>query len=189
MTDLAGNSSKDEQNHFLFPQSCSRPKSASAAWLSSITIPRPFKMTLREAHKKSQLLKSHALLEIEKATHKKQSQEEAECQKQFRAQPVPAHVFLPLYQEIMEKNEIHRQVEIRKRKELLLSMQKPFRFQEKEDKRKEAIRKEVFEMLSPVEKTVSKVKKIPKSIHNPMFGDKLKGKELTYCIINFSYKR
>ncbi|XP_053119807.1 protein FAM161B isoform X2 [Hemicordylus capensis] len=176
LTDLTGNNSKDEQNHCSFPQSCSRLKSTSAAWISSITIPQPFRMTLREAHKKSQLLKSNVLLEAETTTYKRQSQEEAECQKQFRAQPVPAHVYLPLYQEIMEKNEIRRQVETQKRRELLLSMQKPFSFQEKEEKRKETIRQKILEMLAPVEKSVSKVrKKIPKSIYEPVFGDKLKG--------------
>ncbi|XP_053119815.1 protein FAM161B isoform X3 [Hemicordylus capensis] len=179
LTDLTGNNSKDEQNHCSFPQSCSRLKSTSAAWISSITIPQPFRMTLREAHKKSQLLKSNVLLEAETTTYKRQSQEEAECQKQFRAQPVPAHVYLPLYQEIMEKNEIRRQVETQKRRELLLSMQKPFSFQEKEEKRKETIRQKILEMLAPVEKSVSKVrKKIPKSIYEPVFGDKLKEAEL-----------
>lgn len=138
-------------------------------------------MTLREAHKKSQLLKSHPVLE--KDIYKKQSQEEAECLKQFRAQPVPAHIYLPLYQEIMEKNEIRRQVEMQKRRELLLTTQKPFSFQEKEEKRKEAIRQKVLEILASAEKSVPKVrKKISRSIHEPMFGDKLKGKDLTLAL-------
>ncbi|XP_007434743.1 protein FAM161B [Python bivittatus] len=178
LSDITLDSSKDEQNHYSFLQSCSKPKSASATWISSLTIPQPFKMTLRETHKKSQLLKSHALLEIESATYKRQMQEDAECQKQFRAQPVPAHIYLPLYQEIMEKNEIRRQVETQKRRELLLSMQKPFSFQEKEEKRKEAIRQKVLNILTPVEKTVPKIRKIPKSTYEPMLGDKLKEAEL-----------
>nr|XP_056707832.1 protein FAM161B [Euleptes europaea] len=177
LTDLTVDSPSSKQNHHSFPQPFSRPKSASAAWISSITVPQPFKMTLREAHKKSQLLKSHTVLE--NATYKKQSQEEAECQKQFRAQPVPAHIYLPLYQEIMGKNEISRQVEIQKRRELLLSTQKPFSFQEKEEMKKEAIRRKVLEILAPAEKSVPKArKKIPRFIHEPMLGDKLKEAEL-----------
>ncbi|XP_054825887.1 protein FAM161B [Eublepharis macularius] len=177
LTYLSVDSPTNKQNYKTFPQSFSRPKSASAAWISSITIPQPFKMTLREAHRKSQLLKSHAVLE--KATYKKQSLEEAECQKQFRAQPVPAHIYLPLYQELMEKNEIRRQVETQKRRELLRSTQKPFSFQEKEEKRKEAIRQKVLEILAPTEKSVPKIrKKIPQAIHEPMLGDKLKEAEL-----------
>lgn len=81
----------------------------------------------------------------------------------------------------MEKNEIRRQVAMQKRKELLLSTQKPFSFQEKEEKRKEAIRQKVLEILASAEKSVPKVrKKISKSIHEPMFGDKLKGNTLTF---------
>ncbi|XP_062973919.1 protein FAM161B isoform X2 [Elgaria multicarinata webbii] len=172
LTDLTIDHSNEEQNHYSFSQSCSKP------WVSSITIPQPFKMTLREACKKSQL-KSQALLEIETDTYKRQSQEEAECKKQFRAQPVPAHIYLPLYQEIMEKNEIRRQVETEKRKEMLLSMQKPFSFQEKEEKRKEAIKHKVLDMLTPAKKSVPKVrKKIPKSTYELVFGDKLKENEL-----------
>ncbi|XP_077179299.1 protein FAM161B isoform X2 [Paroedura picta] len=177
LTDLSADITTNKQTHHSFPQSFSRPKSASTAWISSITVPQPFKMTLREAHKKSQLLKSHAVLE--KDTDKKQSQEEAECQKQFRAQPVPAHIYLPLYQEIIQKNETRRQVEMQKRRELLLSIQKTFSFQEKEEQRKQAIRQKVLEILTSAEKSVPKVrKKISRSIHEPMVGDKLKEDEL-----------
>lgn len=179
LTDFPVDSLEDEKKHCLFHQSGSRPKSASATRISSITVPQPFKMTLREARKKLQLLKSHTLTEMETTSNKRQSQEEAECQKQFRAQPVPAHIFLPLYQEIMEKNEIRRQMETQKRKELLLSTQRPFSFQKKEEKRKEVIRQKVREILAPTEKSGPKVRKrIPKSIYEPVFGDKLKGKEL-----------
>ncbi|XP_078248760.1 protein FAM161B isoform X3 [Pogona vitticeps] len=178
LTDLTIDSSKDEHNLSL-PSSYSKPMSASGTWISSITVPQPFKMTLREARKKSQLLKSHTLLELETAMFKRQSEEEAECQKQFRAQPVPAHVYLPLYQEIMEKNEIRRQVETQKRRELLLSMQKPFTFQEKEEKRKEATRHKILDILASSKKAAPKVrKKIPKSAFEPMLGDKLKEAEL-----------
>lgn len=135
-------------------------------------------MTLRETHKKSQLLKSQTLLEKESTTYKRQLQEAAECQKQFRAQPVPAHIYLPLYQEIMEKNETRRQAETQKRRELLLSMQKPFSFQIKEEKRKEAVRHKFLNILTPAKKIVPKFrKKIPKSTFEPMLGDKLEGKE------------
>nr|XP_060614726.1 protein FAM161B isoform X1 [Anolis sagrei ordinatus] len=179
LTDLTLNNSDDVHNHYSPSQPFSKSKSASDAWVPSITIPQPFKMTLREAREKSLMLKSHALLELETTEQKRQSQEEAECQKQFRAQPVPAHVYLPLYQEIMEKNEIRRQVETQKRRELLLSMQKPFSFEEKEKKRKEAIRQKVLDIMGPAKKIAPKIKKrIPKSTFEPVFGDKLKETEL-----------
>ncbi|XP_044870050.1 protein FAM161B isoform X1 [Mauremys mutica] len=179
LTDLDLDSPWDQQNPLSLPQSHLRPKSAASAWVSTITIPQPFKMTLREAHKKPQLMKSRASLELEKQRDKRQSQEEAECQKQFRAQPVPAHVYLPLYQEIMEQNEIRREVATQKRKELLLSTQRPFSFLEKEDKKKEAIRQKILAALAPVENSKPKGNKIvPKFIYNPVLGDKLKEAEL-----------
>ncbi|ETE64150.1 hypothetical protein L345_10088, partial [Ophiophagus hannah] len=179
LSDITLDSSKDEKNHYSFLQSCSKPKSASAIGISSFTIPQPFKMTLRETHQRPQFLKSQALLEKESTAYKRQLQEAAECQKQFRAQPVPAHIYLPLYQEIMEKNEIRRQMETQKRKELLVSMQKPFSFQIKEEERKEATRQQFLNILTPAKKIVPKFrKKIPKSTYEPMLGDKLKEAEL-----------
>ncbi|XP_026567323.1 protein FAM161B [Pseudonaja textilis] len=179
LSDIILDSSKDEKNRCSFPQSCSKPKSASAIGISSFTIPQPFKMSLRETHQRPQFLKSQALLEKESTAYKRQLQEAAECQKQFRAQPVPAHVYLPLYQEIMEKNEIRRQMETQKRKELLVSMQKPFSFQIKEEKRKEATRQQFLNILTPAKKIVPKFrKKIPKSTYESMLGDKLEEAEL-----------
>ncbi|NXQ07585.1 F161B protein, partial [Vidua macroura] len=177
LTDLASDSTWDQQKPHLFPKSRLRPKSASSPWIPSITIPQPFKMTLREARKKSELMKSYMFLELDKQRDKRQSQDEAECQKQFRAQPVPAHVFLPLYQEIMEQNEIRRQAATQKRKELLLSTQRPFSFLEKEEKKKEAIRQKFLAAATPNESSKQKQasKKVPKSTYDSLLGDKLKG--------------
>ncbi|XP_008637819.1 protein FAM161B isoform X2 [Corvus cornix cornix] len=179
LTDLTSDSTWDQQKPHLLPKSRLRPKSASSPWIPSITIPQPFKMTLREARKKSELMKSYMFLELDKERDKRQSQDEAECQKQFRAQPVPAHVFLPLYQEIMEQNEIRRQAATQKRKELLLSTQRPFSFLEKEEKKKEAIRQK-FLAATPNESSKQKQasKKVPKSTYDSLLGDKLKEAEL-----------
>ncbi|NXG22581.1 F161B protein, partial [Grallaria varia] len=180
LTDLTLDSTWDQQKPHLFPKSRLRPKSASSPWIPSITIPQPFKMTLREARKKSELMKSYMFLELDKQRDKRQSQDEAECQKQFRAQPVPAHVFLPLYQEIMEQNEIRRQTATQKRKELLLSTQRPFSFLEKEEKKKEAIRQKFLSAATPNEGSKQKQasRKVPKSTYDILLGDKLKEAEL-----------
>ncbi|KAM9380965.1 protein FAM161B [Phaethornis superciliosus] len=180
LIDLTSDSIWDQQKPHWFPKSRLRPKSASSPWIPSITIPQPFKMTLREAHKKSQLMKSYIFLELDKQRDKRQSQDEAECQKQFRAQPVPAHVFLPLYQEIMEQNEIRRQIATQKRKELLLSTQRPFSFLEKEEKKKEAMRQKFLSAATPNKSSKQKQasKKVPKSTYYPLLGDKLKEAEL-----------
>ncbi|XP_074724452.1 protein FAM161B isoform X2 [Strix uralensis] len=180
LIDLTSGSTWDQQKPYLFPKSRLRPKSASSPWIPSITIPQPFKMTLREARKKSQLMKSYMFLELDKQRDKRQSQDEAECQKQFRAQPVPAHVFLPLYQELMEQNETRRQIATQKRKELLLSTQRPFSFLEKEEKKKEAIRQKFLTAATPNESSKQKQtsKKVPKSTYDALLGDKLKEAEL-----------
>ncbi|NWI70923.1 F161B protein, partial [Todus mexicanus] len=178
LIDLTSDSTWDQQKPHLIPKSRLRPKSASSPWIPSITIPQPFEMTLREARKKAQLMKSYMFLELDKHRDRRQSQDEAECQKQFRALPVPAHVFLPLYQEIMEQNEIRRQTATQKRKELLLSTQRPFSFLEKEEKKKEAIRQKFLATATPKENSKQKQasKKVPKSTYDPLLGDKLKGK-------------
>ncbi|XP_062479990.1 protein FAM161B [Pezoporus occidentalis] len=180
LTDLTLDSTWDQQNPPLIPKSRLRPKSASSPWIPSITIPQPFKMTLREAHKKSQLMKSYMFLELDIQKDERQSQDDAECQKQFRAQPVPAHVFLPLYQEIMMQNEIRRQTATQKRKELLLSTLRPFSFLEKEEKKKEAIRQKFLAAATPNDSSKQKQasKKIPNSTYGPLLGDKLKEAEL-----------
>uniref|UniRef100_A0A8C2U8N5 FAM161 centrosomal protein B n=1 Tax=Coturnix japonica TaxID=93934 RepID=A0A8C2U8N5_COTJA len=180
LIDLTSDSTWDQQKPHLFPKPRLRPKSASSPWIPSITIPQPFKMTLREARKKSQLMKSNMFLELDKLRDKRQSQDEVECQKQFRAQPVPAHVFLPLYHEIMEQNEVRRQIATQKRKEQLLSTQRPFSFLEKEEKKKEAIRQKFLTAAAPNESSkLKKVnRKVPRSTNDTLLGDKLEEAEL-----------
>ncbi|XP_039088177.1 protein FAM161B isoform X1 [Hyaena hyaena] len=164
------------------PPSRSGPPSqhrSVSSWASTITVPRPFRMTLREAQKKAQWLASPASLEQERKQAQRQAQEEAECHRQFRAQPVPAHVYLPLYQEIVERGEARRQAGIQKRKELLLSSLKPFSFLVKEEQRKEAATQR--ELAATAEAQVPRQKatrRIPKSILEPALGDKLQEAEL-----------
>ncbi|KAM5273580.1 protein FAM161B [Ctenodactylus gundi] len=156
----------------------SRKRSISS-WVSSITVPQPFRMTLREAWKKAQWLASPASFEQERQQAHRQGQEEAECHRQFRAQPVPAHVYLPLYQEIMERREAQRRAGIQKRKELLLSSLKPFSFLEKEEQRKEAARQKDLDATAKAKVSQKKAtRRIPKSILKPALGDKLQEAEL-----------
>ncbi|KFO24240.1 protein FAM161B [Fukomys damarensis] len=150
-----------------------------SSWASSVTVPRPFRMTLREAQKKAQWLASPASFELERQKAQRQGQEEAECHQQFRAQPVPAHVYLPLYQEIMERSEARRQAGIQKRKELLLSSLKPFSFLEKEEQRKEAARQRDSADTDKTKVSNKKAtRRIPKSVLEPALGDKLEEAEL-----------
>ncbi|CAH6845380.1 protein FAM161B [Phodopus roborovskii] len=164
------------------PTSDSGPPSqhrSVCSWASSITVPQPFRMTLREARKKAQWLASPASFELERLQAQKQGQEEAECYRQFRAQPVPAHVYLPLYQEIVERSEARRRAGIQKRKELLLSSLKPFSFLEKKEHQKEAA-PQTDSAAAPQAKVPPKkaTRRIPKAILEPALGDKLQEAEL-----------
>ncbi|KAM4665097.1 protein FAM161B [Discoglossus pictus] len=149
----------------------SRPKTANASIDFKITVPQPFQMTQREAERKAQ---TRSLTWSDPVDL--QTEEDPECLKQFRAQPVPAHVFLPLYKEIIEDHEIRRESEIQKRKDFLLSTQKPFRFLSKEEER----RKQTVERPMPAPPVKEQWRKptIPKSVLDPTISDKLKEAEL-----------
>uniref|UniRef100_A0A8C5PM84 Protein FAM161B n=1 Tax=Leptobrachium leishanense TaxID=445787 RepID=A0A8C5PM84_9ANUR len=137
----------------------------------SITVPQPFKMTLRDAQKKDKSVTMDLLDSLDF-----KNQEDPECLKQFRAQPVPAHVLLPLYNDLVEEEEERRKSAIQKRKDLLVATQKPFQFLSKEEeKRKQEIERPV---TVPTETTQSIRRSIPKSVLDPQISEKLKEAEL-----------
>ncbi|NXO73950.1 F161A protein, partial [Phainopepla nitens] len=158
---------------------CRKVHKKEKAWSPRITVPKPFQMTIREAQKKEQNVKSKSQMELENHLLKKQLEEEAECQKKFRANPVPAAVFLPLYHDIVQRNEERRRA-VRERSKLkLLASQKPFKFIERERQRNEA-RKMLLKDVFPPEKKPKafRAKPVPKCVSSPDFNDKLKEKEL-----------
>ncbi|NXH22904.1 F161A protein, partial [Bucco capensis] len=148
------------------------------AWSPKVTVPRPFQMTIREARKKEQNIKSKSQIEMENNLLRKQLEEEAECQKKFRANPVPAAVFLPLYREIVQQNEERRRSVKERSKLKLLASQKPFKFIEREKQRNEIRKKQLRELPAPEKKTLFKAKPVPKCVYSPAVNDKLKEEEL-----------
>ncbi|NXU40472.1 F161A protein, partial [Drymodes brunneopygia] len=148
-------------------------------WSPRVTVPKPFQMTIREAQKKEQNIKSKSRIELENHLLKKQLEEEAECQKKFRANPVPAAVFLPLYHDIVQRNEERRR-SVRERSKLkLLASQKPFKFIERERQRREARKMQLKDISPPENKTkVFRAKPVPKCVYSPDFSAKLKEEEL-----------
>nr|XP_015205681.1 PREDICTED: protein FAM161B [Lepisosteus oculatus] len=158
-----------------------RPVSTSAAGVRSLTVPQPFNMTLRDAQRRSQLLRSRVSQDLEKRLAERREAEEAECQKQFRAAPVPAHVFLPLYQDITEAHERLRKAGLQQRKDFLLSMQRPFSFLQREEKKKEEM-KQQLQASSPAsqkdDKKPAAKKTIPKAVQDPGVSEHLKEEEL-----------
>ncbi|CAH1792580.1 unnamed protein product [Owenia fusiformis] len=106
----------------------------TSRWRHRITIPEPFKMTVRDVQKSKS--KSKSVQEFEKEREEKERLEEEECQKKFKAQPVPANVYVPMYDELQEKQESRRQFIREMSQEILLSTQKPFKFSKREDDKK-----------------------------------------------------
>ncbi|NWV07956.1 F161A protein, partial [Ptilonorhynchus violaceus] len=158
---------------------CRKVQKKQKVWSPRVTVPKPFQMTIREAQKKEQNVKSKSQIELENHLLKKQLEEEAECQKKFRANPVPAAVFLPLYHDIVQRNEERRRSVKERSKVKLLASQKPFKFIERERQRSE-IRKMQLRDLSPPENKIKvfRAKPVPKCVYSPHFHDKLKEEEL-----------
>ena len=100
-------------------------------WRHRITIPIPFQMSLREESRVKS--KSRTQREMEEQRIERQHREEIECKRKFKAKPVPAHIYLPLYQEILEKSESHHKSKIFN-KEITKFQQNPFCFKKEEDK-------------------------------------------------------
>lgn len=68
---------------------------------------------------------------------RKEQEDETECEKQFWAHPVPSHVHQARYHKMMEQREKERKHDIEQRKQFLLSIQKPFKFQERQKEKRE----------------------------------------------------
>ncbi|XP_072349647.1 protein FAM161B isoform X1 [Scyliorhinus torazame] len=166
-----------KKNHLQMKKS-NRPKSVTSDCILQFTVPQPFNMTMREGQNKAQFLKSRLLLEIRKELVERQKEEEEECQKKFRALPVPAHVYLQLYEEMNERNEERRRREREKRREFLISTQKPFTFTEKEEESKEKLKLQHSTAVSETAKSEKQIKKIPRSVQDPTVSEKLKEEEL-----------
>ncbi|KAM8921292.1 protein FAM161B [Pelodytes ibericus] len=154
-----------------FKKTPQRPKTSSTRHDFSATVPQPFQMSLREAErqdKRRELDFSDSLA--------LRDQEDPECLKQFRAQPVPAQVFLSLYNDLVEQQEAKRKSAMEKRKEFLLSTQKPFRFISKEEEKRKRMSQRP--MTAPSVKAQIIKRDIPKCVLDPQFSDKLKEAEV-----------
>uniref|UniRef100_A0A8C5MAS6 Protein FAM161A n=1 Tax=Leptobrachium leishanense TaxID=445787 RepID=A0A8C5MAS6_9ANUR len=162
-------------------QECSgeTSKTKSKEWTHRLTIPEPFQMTVRESKKKKKTTKSKSDIELENNLLKRALEEEEECQKKFRANPVPASVYLPLYHEIVARNEERRKFVKERSKDLLLASQKPFQFTEREEQKK-ALQKVQLTKFSNPENQMKhfKAKPVPKSIYGSSAQERLKEEEL-----------
>uniref|UniRef100_A0A4W3GKG0 Protein FAM161A n=2 Tax=Callorhinchus milii TaxID=7868 RepID=A0A4W3GKG0_CALMI len=152
-------------------------------WSPKITVPNPFQMTIREAEKKKNKIKSRSEIEMENFKLQKELEEAAECQKKFRANPVPAHTYIPFYEEIMQRNEERRMFAKMKNNEIVMAMQKPFKFIEREERKKQLRNIQMPDFGIPIKKnTTFKAKPVPKYIFDSKFKDRIQEEELYRAI-------
>eukprot|EP00074_Homo_sapiens_P085454 XP_016860561.1 protein FAM161A isoform X1 [Homo sapiens] len=147
-------------------------------WVPTITVPEPFQMMIREQKKKEESMKSKSDIEMVHKALKKQ-EEDPEYKKKFRANPVPASVFLPLYHDLVKQKEERRRSLKEKSKEALLASQKPFKFIAREEQKRAAREKQLRDFLKYKKKTNRfKARPIPRSTYGSTTNDKLKEEEL-----------
>ncbi|XP_067561045.1 protein FAM161A isoform X2 [Pseudorca crassidens] len=154
-----------------------KKKKKPKEWVPKITVPEPFQMMVREQKKKEENMKSKSDIEMARKQLKKQ-EEESECKKKFRANPVPAFVFLPLYHDIVKQNEERRRSMKEKNKEALLASQKPFKFIAREEQ-KQIREKQLKDFFKSKKKTNQfKARPIPRSTYGSTVNDTLTEEEL-----------
>uniref|UniRef100_A0A8C2ZR63 Protein FAM161A n=1 Tax=Cyclopterus lumpus TaxID=8103 RepID=A0A8C2ZR63_CYCLU len=150
--------------------------SSSSLWRHRLTVPKPFQMMLREAERQKRGVKSRAQIEQENAELRRRLEELTECQKKFRAAAVPAHVHLPLYEELRERKEERRR---RREDQHPRSAQKPFSFLERERLKKE--QKQLHPQQQPSDQEAVKpfkAKPVPKAVYAAASGEQMKEEQL-----------
>lgn len=137
-----------------------------------VTVPKPFHMTLREAEHQ----KTRSEVEVETAQLKRQLDQRTERHRKFRASPVPAHVHLPLYEELQERTEGRRRTTREHERQQLQTSQKPFSFLERE-----RLKKEQQQPKQPPEQQKVKpfkAKPVPRSVYAAASGEQVKEEQL-----------
>lgn len=149
----------------------------SKEWVPKITVPEPFQMMIREQKKKEENMKYKSDIEMVHKLLKKQ--EDSECKKKFRANPVPEFVFSPLYHDIVKQNEERRRIMKEKNKEALLASQKPFKFIAREEQKRAIREKQLRDFIKSKKKTNRfKARPIPRSTYGSTTSNRLKEEEL-----------
>lgn len=145
-------------------------------WKHRVTVPKPFQMTLREAERRKRGIKTRSEIELENAELRRQLEELTECQRKFRASPVPAHVHLPLYEELQERHDERRR-NLREEQHHR-TIQKPFSFLERERLKKE--QKQLQNPKPPEQERVKpfKAKPVPKAVYAAASGELMKEEQL-----------
>ncbi|KAM6939598.1 protein FAM161A [Xenentodon cancila] len=147
-------------------------------WKHKVTVPKPFHMTLREAEKRKRGIKTRSEMEFENTELRRQLEELTECQRKFRASPVPAHVHLPLYEELQERNEERRRTMREREEQHFQTIQKPFSFLERERLKKEQKQQRQLKTSDQEKVKPFKAKPVPKSVYAAASGELMKEEQL-----------
>ena len=173
------NFSVDEYSTFNDTEIKKSPKAGKKEWTPKITVPQPFSMSIREATTPKQKPRSLKLAEEEQL--QKAAQEEAELKNKFRASPVPASTFLPLYELVNARNEQRREEVKRLSKDLLKANERPFSFtkRERELKQMKARQAALLKQIEEREqkKNVFKAKPPPRHLFSPLINERIQEQE------------
>ncbi|KAK9981536.1 hypothetical protein ABG768_001065 [Culter alburnus] len=164
-----------------------RKQNGDDGWHPRVTVPKPFQMTLREVEQRKKGVKSRSEIERENEDLRRQLEELTECQRKFRASPLPAHVRLPLYEELQERDEERRR--FHREQQRLHTSQRPFRFLERERLKKEQkeakLREQMLKQHKEEEerrKCPFKAKPVPRAVKEAALGEQQKEEELYRAI-------
>lgn len=122
--------------HQVVRKSLSRPSSAAGSlmqssneWIPKVTIPEPFSMSIREKVKSDQK-KFNLARELQEERDKRIEAEIRECKNKFKANPIPAHVHMPLYEQQQESQKLRKQKLKQSSKKYLENNSRPFNLTE-----------------------------------------------------------
>lgn len=103
------------------------------SWHPGVTVPKPFSMTVRESLKPRVL--SRSMADFERQRDEQANKEHQECNKKFKAAPAPAHIYVPLFEQLSSDRERRRHMNHARRQAELEQLQKPFAFLRREEER------------------------------------------------------
>lgn len=150
-----------------------KPKS----WVPTVTVPVPFQMTVREQKRREEA--RSGLESRQKPPKRDEDEDDAECKKKFRANPVPSFLLLPLYEDLVRQSEERRRTARERSKAELLSSQKPFKFIAREEQKQAVREKQLRDLFKSKRKTKRfKARPVPHSIYRAAANDKSKEEEL-----------
>ncbi|KAI3363432.1 hypothetical protein L3Q82_012047, partial [Scortum barcoo] len=143
---------------------------------AKVTVPKPFQMMLREEERKRHKVRTRSEIELENTLLRRELEELQECQKKFRASPVPAHIHLPLYEIISRRssqrsnrsrsssNNCNR--DTKSNQPSNAASPQPFHFLERERRKREAkIVAELGKLGPQEERQAFKARPVPSSVY------------------------